>query len=57
MRGCMPVYPKENHTSKNKSPYHNATPETRPTDEKNETKNPPGVFMPPETEMSPPQLG
>ena len=42
----------------NKSTNHDAVlPKTKPDADKNETKDPPGVHMPPEREMSPPQLG
>jgi len=37
--------------------YKDAVPEVMSFEEKNESKDPPGVFMPPESEMSPAQLG
>jgi len=52
------MYPNEDNTHKSKSANHNATlSETQSAIAKNKTKNPPGVSMPPEKEMSPPQLG
>ena len=54
----MPMYPNDNHTSKNKNPNHDSKlAETISAAEKSKTKNPPGVTMPPENEMSPAQLG
>ena len=50
------MYPNESHnnkTAKNKT----AASKLQPIAEKDKTKDPPGVSMPPETEMSPPQLG
>jgi len=42
----------------NKNTKHKTTlPEVQPTAEKDKAKDPPGVSMPPEKEMSPPQLG
>ena len=50
------MYPNEGNN--NKSAKYKATlPEAQSATEKNKTKNPPSVNMPPETEMSPPQLG
>jgi len=52
------MHPNEGNNHKNKSDKRNTvSPETQSDTEKNKTKNPPGVFMPPEKEMSPPQLG
>ena len=56
MEGCVPMYPNESHS--NKSTKHNAAlPKPKPAADTNETNDPPGVHMPPETEMSPPQFG
>jgi len=50
--------PNEGHATKSKGTKHNSTlAETIATAEKSKTKNPPGVTMPPEEEMSPAQLG
>jgi len=50
--------PNESNTHKNKNTKHNsAFAETALAAEKSKTKNPPGVTMPPEKEMSPAQLG
>ena len=50
--------PNEGHTNKSKNTKHNSTlAETVSAAEKSKTKNPPGVSMPPEKEMSPAQLG
>jgi len=47
-----------NEGSTNKSTKHKSKfPEAQSNTEKNKAQNPPGVSMPPETEMSPPQLG
>jgi len=52
------MFPNKDHSKKDKSTNHNATlTETLSAAEKSKTKNPPGVSLPPETEMSPPQLG
>jgi len=52
------MYPNDNHTLKSKSTKHDSTlAETISAAEKSKTKNPPGVTMPPEKEMSPAQLG
>ena len=50
------MYPNESHTSKS-TKHKTALPEAQPAVEKNKATDPPGVNMPPETEMSPPQLG
>jgi len=50
--------PSEGHNNKSKGTKHNSTlTETIRSAEKNKKKNPPGVSIPPEKEMSPPQLG
>ena len=46
----------EGHTHKS-TKQKTTLPEAHPAAEKNKPKDPPGVNMPPETEMSPPQLG
>jgi len=53
------MYPSENHTHKSKNTKHEAAPEieAHSASGKTRTKNPPGVHMPSETEMSPAQLG
>jgi len=58
MRGYIQMNPNEGHTNKSKNTKHNSTlAETVSAAEKSKTKNPPGVSMPPEKEMSPAQLG
>jgi len=53
-----PMNQNEGHNHKSKSTKHNSTlTEILSSAEKSKTKNPPGVSMPPEKEMSPPQLG
>jgi|GEM_PF-4878450 len=47
--------PNESHSHKNAK--NKATPVAQPTTEKNIPKDPPGVHMPSEREMSPPQFG
>ena len=50
--------PNEGYTPKNKNTKHDSKlAETISAAEKSKTKNPPGVTMPPEKEMSPAQLG
>jgi len=50
--------PSESHNHKSKNTKHKSTlTETILSAEKNKAKNPPGVSIPPEKEMSPPQLG
>jgi len=50
--------PNEDHNHNGKSTKHHSTlVETLLSAEKNKIKNPPGVSIPPEEEMSPPQLG
>jgi len=44
------MYPNEAHTRKNENTKHSAT-------KQDKAKDPPGVSMPPETEMMPAQLG
>ena len=56
MRGCISMYPNESHIPKS-TKYKATLPESQPVAEKNKTKDPPGVSMPPEKEMSPAQLG
>jgi len=52
------MYPNDGHTHRSKSTKHNSKlAETISNAEKSKTKNPPGVSMPPEKEMSPAQLG
>ena len=48
------MYPNENHSQKN-AKHENVLPEGQPVAGKNKTK--PGAAIPPEKEMSPPQLG
>jgi hypothetical protein len=48
------MYPNEDQKNTN---YRATLSETQTEAEKNKADDPPGVFMPPETEMSPPQLG
>jgi hypothetical protein len=56
MKGCIPVNPnKENDIKYAK--YKAALAETQDEAERNKADDPPGVFMPPETELSPPQFG
>jgi len=50
--------PKEGHNPKKNTSQHDASMlEAHFDTDKNKTINPPGVTIPPETEMSPPQLG
>jgi len=52
------MYPKEGSTHKGKNTKHNTTsPNKKAATEKKIVKNPPGVELPPETEMSPAQYG
>jgi len=52
------MYPNEGNSRKSKSAKHNDTlQKVQSTTEKNKTPDPPGVSMPPEKEMSPPQFG
>ena len=50
------MYPKESNSDKN-TKQKAALPKTKSEADRKETKDPPGVNMPPETEMSPPQFG
>ena len=52
------MYPNESNTHKSKNTKNNSKlAETISNAEKSKTKNPPGLTMPPEKEMSPAQLG
>jgi len=52
------VKPNTNHNKKSKNTKHKAiSSETQSIADKIETEDPSGVYMPPETEMSPPQFG
>jgi len=60
MKGCIFMYSNGNHASKGKHTKHDVTSpeiEAHSASGKNRTKNPPGVNMPSEDEMSPAQLG
>ena len=50
------MYPNEGNTHKS-AKHKTVLPEIQSAAEKDKAKDPPGVDMPPETEMSPPQLG
>jgi len=52
----MYMNPTENQTHKNKKSK-DTLPKKQPITSENKTNDPPGVHMPPEKEMSPPQLG
>ena len=50
------MYPKDSHTKKSNNPK-NELAEAITAAEEMKAKNPPNVTIPPEREMSPPQLG
>jgi len=56
MKGCVPMKQNEN-LILNHSKHNTAENKKQDTAEKNKAKDPPGVHMPPEKEMSPPQFG
>lgn len=55
-KGCIIMRSNESNNPKNVK-HKAASPKNQQSKEKNKTNDPPGVSMPPEKEMSPPQFG